>query len=235
MSLAPAPQGIQRIAPGANHARHRHAAPYAALVLRGAYEEAGSGGRWRLTEGDVLFHAAFDAHCDRFAARDAQILNLPLPPGWSGSLAAAHCRNVSAVLRRAGRDPRAAAQCLLHEIEPAAPLAEDWPDLLVADLRTNPSLQLSHWAARHGLSRETLSRGLARVYGVAPARLRRELRALAAHRLIASGTGSLACIAAQTGFADQAHMSREVKALTGRAPGALRPLSSRDLPAAAAR
>ena len=90
--------------------------------------------------------------------------------------------------------------------------------MLVGDLWRCDALSLSDWAARHGLSAETLSRGLKRVYGVAPAVLRREIRAQKAWRRIVQANEPLAAIAADMGFSDQAHMSREVARLTGRPP-----------------
>jgi len=220
--LADIPQGLQRVTAGATHARHRHAGAYAALVLCGTYEEAGARGRFRVRPGDVLFHAAFDSHGDRFGAADARILNLPLPPSWSAPSAGGRCGSVARVVRLAAQCPRDAAEALLDDFEPAAPVAADWPDLLVADLQRDPSLALATWAVRRGLSHETLSRGLRRVYGTAPAKLRREIRAQKAWQLLATTTLGLAQIALTCGFADQAHMTREVVQLTGRTPGAWR-------------
>jgi AraC-like DNA-binding protein len=219
MSFAHTPFGLQHIAASAHHARHRHAAAYAALVLRGGYEEAGSHGRFALREGDVLFHGAFEAHADRFAPRDAQILNLPLPQNWDGSMAGARCADPGAVLRRFRDDPQGAARMLIETATRAAPSTRDWPDLLLAGLRADTALNLSDWAMRNGLSRESLSRGLARTYGASPAALRRELRAQKAWARIVSSSSGLAAIAAEAGFADQAHMTREIRALTGRTPG----------------
>jgi AraC-like DNA-binding protein len=217
-AFAALPQGFQRVAAGATHARHRHAGAYAAIVLGGSYEEAGLRGRFRMRPGDVLFHAAFESHCDRFGACDAQILNLPLPDGFAANAAAGCCRDVDGVVRLAKRDAREAA-ALLDMLEPVAPLMQDWPDLLAADLARDPSLALSDWAARHRLTPESLSRGLRRTYGVAPARLRRELRAQHAWRLVTTTSLGIARIAQDCGFADQAHMTRDVALLTGRAPG----------------
>ena len=56
---------IDVIGRGAVLPRHRHDAPYAAVVLEGGYEEAGDGGRFRVRAGDVLIHGAFSAHLDR--------------------------------------------------------------------------------------------------------------------------------------------------------------------------
>jgi AraC-like DNA-binding protein len=54
-------------------------------------------------------------------------------------------------------------------------------------------------------------------YGVGPTRYRIEARARFAWQMIIEGVAE---IAAAAGYADQAHMTREVKAFTGRSPGA---------------
>ncbi len=96
--------------------------------------------------------------------------------------------------------------------------AADWPDLLARDIRCGRAGRLADWAARHGLAVETISRGFARLYGVAPARFRLEWKARGAWLRIVGTDDSLASIAAGTGFADQAHMTRNITALTGAPP-----------------
>jgi AraC-like DNA-binding protein len=67
-----------------------------------------------------------------------------------------------------------------------------------------------------------LSRGFKKLFGVTPASFRMEARAGQAFALIADGDAPLAAIAAAAGFADQAHMSRVLLALTGSPPRAWR-------------
>lgn len=215
MSLSSAPQGLQRIAAHQSQPRHRHDAGYAALVLSGGYEESGRCGRVRAQAGDVIFHNAFEGHGDRIGSTGATILNLKL--GAPVDTAFARCRDMDAVVRC--RDAREAALQLAALCEPAEPAPRDWPDALVADLWCDADVALSDWADEHGLSAETLSRGLKRLYGVTPARLRCEVRAHKAWMRIVRSPAPLASIAAETGFADQAHMTRAVALLTGRPPG----------------
>jgi AraC-like DNA-binding protein len=215
MSLSSAPQGLQRIAAHQSQPRHRHDAGYAALVLSGGYEESGRCGRVRAQAGDVIFHNAFEGHGDRIGSAGAVILNLRLDAPVD--LAFARCRDADAVLRC--RDAREAALQLGALCDAVKPAPRDWPDILVADLWCDAGLALSDWADEHGLSAETLSRGVKRLYGVTPVRLRGEIRAHKAWTRIVRGGAPLASIAAETGFADQAHMSRAVALLTGRPPG----------------
>lgn len=59
--------------------RHVHAKPYAALLLSGAYEEAGDLGRFQVQVSPVIFHDRFEAHLDRIPKAGAVLLNLHLP------------------------------------------------------------------------------------------------------------------------------------------------------------
>jgi AraC-like DNA-binding protein len=213
----------QRLAP-ATLPRHRHAEAYAAVVLDGGYVEAGDLGCWRAEPGDVLVHRAFEAHQNTVDRGGARVLNLPLtadiavPPAF-------RAHDIDAVIRAARRDPAAAAASLSVE-GVLAPVVRSWPDLLAAALREDPDLSLGPWARRNGLAAATVSRGFAAAFGVTPARYRAEARALAAWRRIRTGGEPLAAIAYEGGFADQAHMSRAIVALTGAPPRAWSPVKT---------
>jgi AraC-like DNA-binding protein len=197
--------------------RHRHERAYAAIVLRGGYQESGSRGRYRVGSGHVLLHRTFDAHVDRFEWQGAQILNLLLdeePVFGLGFVA-----DPDAIARAAEIDAAAAARALRERLAPVEPRAADWPDLLARDLLEDPQLRLDEWAESHGLTPATVSRGFAKVFEISPAAFRAEARAHRAFALITAGGISLAGIAAGAGFADQAHMTRAIRALTGRPPG----------------
>lgn len=200
--------------------RHFHAAPYAALVLDGGYEEAGEAGRFRVEAGDVLAHAAFSAHWDH-APKGARLLNLPLPADVPASM---HGRldDPDLVLRLAGRDPRAAGEALLAMFRPLAHRHDDPADSLASTLSAPAALDLRSWSVAHGIARQTAFRWFRAAYGVSPTRYRVEARARRAWRAITGSGDDLAHLAADLGYADQAHMTREIKAFTGRTPGAWR-------------
>lgn len=201
--------------------RHRHDQGYAALVLSGGYEECGSRGRFRVGPGDVLLHDAFDAHLDRFQGEGAEILNLITDDPALGS-GIGHVADADSIMRAAERDLAEAAACLRDQFRETRRSAEDWPDILARDLLDDPDCRLDAWARAHGLAAETVSRGFGKVFGVTPASFRAEARARRALMLIASSDAPLVAIAASTGFADQAHMSRATRALTGAPPTAWR-------------
>lgn len=78
-----------------------------------------------------------------------------------------------------------------------------------------------HQVARAlGITERSLHRDLMRWSGLAPKSLARILRMQRALGAIRAGTEPLALIALRTGYADQAHMTRDLKALTGSTPAA---------------
>jgi AraC-like DNA-binding protein len=216
--FAPISIGRQRWDPHTRILRHRHAHAYAALVLSGSYEECGSRGRFRVGAGDVLFHDPFDAHLDRFSSAGAQILNLPFET-FSAGPRIGHVADADAVVRIAERDVADARAELRAQLRPTACVHDDWPDRLAEDLLGNPDCVLSRWARDNALATATISRGFGKVFGLTPAQFRLEARAHHALSMINDSEESLAIIAVAVGFADQAHMSRAIRALTGRPPG----------------
>lgn len=202
--------------------RHRHVATYATLVLSGGYEEAGDAGRFRVSEGDVLIHSPFSAHRDAIFRAGAVVLDLPLPFDGRDWPSRGRIADPDALVRSAGRDASEAAAELIDQLQPDASAEADLPDLLARDLLNDPQLAIGAWAEQQNVSRETAWRHFTSAYGVDIAAFRSEARARNAWRMIVGSPAPLADIAAMTGFSDQPHMSRAVKALTGRSPGAWR-------------
>jgi len=213
-------KGWTRHAPGEALARHRHDAGYVAVVLDGGYLEAGESGRIRAEAGMALIHHGWSAHQDGFGAIGARVLNLPLPLGLAEG--AVRLADPDAVARLAERDPQAAVSLVRDTATPSMAGPDDWPDLLAAALGRDPALSITGWADRAGLDPASVSRGFARAYGVSPKRFRLELRTRTAVRALAGWRGTLAELAADHGFADQAHFARAALMLTGRTPSQLR-------------
>jgi AraC-like DNA-binding protein len=228
-----APPLRQHLAAGAGTARHRHEHGYAALVLDGGYVEAGDAGRRAVSAGEVVLHEGFEAHFNRFGGRGANVLNLPLPDGWRPTQSFMSVSDPDRIARIAERDVHAATAGLLEQLAPVAQQPGDWPDHLAAALRNDSRISLAAWASNRGIAPGSVSRGFRQAYGVSPARYRSEARARQALRRL-SGPASLADLALETGFADQAHMTRAIVALTGRTPGGWRRLSPFKIEAPAA-
>jgi AraC-like DNA-binding protein len=206
----------RRHRPGEYLARHCHCDPFAAVVLAGGYSEAGDRGRVKVTAGDVVLHGPYESHLDRVDAAGADQIVLP----WNAGIPLSHIGRVDDpdfLARIAERDPREAAHYLEEHFRPAAASQDDWPDRLAHDLGNDPDLGIHDWADQAELRRESVARGFRRVYGVAPSAFRVRARTLKALAMIGLGD-SLADIAAACGFADQSHMSRSVRRLTGHSP-----------------
>jgi AraC-like DNA-binding protein len=205
--------------------RHAHSGSYAALTLDGEYEEAGDLGRLRVRAGDVVLHERFEAHVDRFTTRGAVILNLKLPSGVRFQPGLGCVADPDAVVRSAEHNRSDAARMLILITQLKRAGMMDWPDRLAAALIENPSLCLAEWSAAHALKPWAVSRGFNAVFAITPARFRARSRARQGWKAIVTRGESLARIAAELGFADQAHMTRSVKILTGRSPAAWRSAS----------
>src|SRR5678815_1712198 len=205
---------------GSRLPRHRHRVAYAAVVVAGGFVEAGDRGRHRLAAGKVAFHADFEAHRDDFGPAGAVVVDLPLTR--CPELATGELDTVDEVVRLATQDVHAAAALLMERVQPAVMQLADWPDALARALATEPELSLADWAGRTGLSPQTLSRGFRQAYGTTPKRFRAEQRAQRALRALPGWIGTMASLAAEVGFVDQAHLTRTVRGLTGETPGQLR-------------
>lgn len=217
--------GIETLPCSFSLPRHRHLHPYATVVLAGAFEESGYGGRIRATAGDVLIHAALDCHANQMISAGVKLIRL----NWTdcSGVGGLYCLdNVDEIARVAENDVIAARQLLerslCNESTPSPGRRNDWPDLLLTQLRSNSSAELGEWAKANGLAPETVSRGFTAAYGVTPSVLRAELRARSAWLRITRSSECLCRIAADTGFSDQAHMTRWIHRITGAPPAAWR-------------
>ena len=202
--------------------RHLHKRAYAALVLSGCYEEAGDSGRHRVQAGDVVLHAPFEAHLDRFPASGAAILNVPLPAHGAFRSGVARVNDPDEVVRLVEEGDTQAASLLLWSAEMRQREFHDWPDELAMSLAQDASVSLGYWSKTKGIAPWELSRGFAKVFGISPSAFRARARARQALKAIRTADTPLSAIAAHYGFADQAHMTRSVKNLTGTCPSSWR-------------
>jgi AraC-like DNA-binding protein len=208
--------------------RHLHAEMYAAVVLAGGYEEAGDHGRFRVEAGDVLVHDRFEAHLDRFSIRGAMVLNLRMPEDYEFQPGLARILDTDCIVRAAEKNRREAAGMLLSMLLGRPTVLADWPDELAAAIIEDASLRLSRWSMAKGIAPWTISRGFTQVFGISPEAFRARTRARRAWKAIQhNGNAPLAGIAAELGFADQAHMSRSVREMTGMAPREWRAAANR--------
>jgi len=212
--------GVERLP--AQHAvpRHQHRDAYVTVVFAGAYRQAAYAGRLSIAAGDVVLQPTFDCHADHMLSPGVELLRLPWgrEPGLGGVLEGCP---IDEIRRAAARDVAEAVdlvKTLLASRSLRPRQMSHWSDGLAAALVDDPGLQIAAWAGEAGLSREGVCRGFRAHYGVNPGRFRGELRARKAWLRITEGSAPLAAIAHDLGFADQSHMTRAVKWLTGAAP-----------------
>lgn len=214
--------GIETLRHDFSLPRHRHLHAYATVVLAGSFEEAGYVGRIRATAGDVLIHPLLDCHANRKVAAGLKLIRLEWPDSSAIGSGLYHLERIDDVARAAERDVRDASTLLQHLLferrSASAGRRNDWPDLLLLDLVRNTTTEIGSWAEASGLARETVSRGFAAAYGITAAAMRAELRARSAWLRITNESHSLSAIAAESGFADQAHMTRWIRRVTGATP-----------------
>lgn len=87
---------------------------------------------------------------------------------------------------------------------------------------TTGAASVEDLAREAGVHRVHLARTFRDHYGVPVTRYARQVRVHSALTLIATGSLPLAQLAAESGFADQSHLTREVRAAVGTTPGAIR-------------
>ena len=209
--------------PGRTFDRHHHLKGYAALIVSGSCDEAGDRGRFRARAGDVLVHLSFEAHRDRIGAAGARIINFELDEQLGSAFG--FVRDLDAIVRLQERDPVAARELLAEEFEPHRGDDRDWPDLLALELSRAEPTRLDRWAEAHGLNPSSLSRGFRLAFGVTPKRYRFEQMVSRAARSACESVEGLSMVAAASGFADQAYMTRAMGQLFGITPKQLRRLS----------
>jgi AraC-like DNA-binding protein len=208
---------LEAVDPYVVRPRHTHAEGQAEVCLSGSLSESYFAGRLTVSPGEVLLHGRFDSHTVRGRGGNRPTL-LTLP--WKDELLEGRfrVRDPDFLAQLAGKDVQEAIAYLSGALEPIHTAARDWIDLFVADLQRDQSLHIGHWARRHGLRREAVSRGFRQEFGISPKRFALEFRARRAWREIIGSDRSLTWIAQELGFADLPHLSRSVSALTAHSP-----------------
>lgn len=88
--------------------------------------------------------------------------------------------------------------------------------------RLGQSITNTEMARTTGMSARAFERSFAREYGLAPQQYLKRLRIQTACRLLVDTRESIAHIGLRCGFADQSHLTREFRRVTGLTPGSYR-------------
>lgn len=219
---------------GVVHQRHEHGAAQATFLLTGSFEEKADGGDAEPTGHVYGFKPAGARHACRFGRDGALILSVnfrcDVDPGIDfHAYAPSQCEMglVSHLLFNDCLAPEEAVDDLIAGIGSKANPHRDVPTWLrqVAEqFAEEPLVEVGVVAAGHGIHRVQLSRAFQRHLGVSPSRYRLHCKAARAVRLMIEEGEAPAMAAAGAGFADQAHLTRTVRNLSGLAPARLRGL-----------
>lgn len=208
--------------------RHLHHDGYANLVLSGGFTEAAFAGRTRAVPGVVLLHGPFDAHANiEGTGRGSTIVRLP----WHGGApeGAYHVTDPDLLARLVEVNPCEAESAMMEMLSPVTTRDTCWIDRLARALADEGTFEFGEWADANSISAASLSRGFRNAYGVTAQRFRLEARTRKAWRRVMTEPAALTRIAHECDFADLAHMTRSIKAMTGAAPSAWR-CHLRDVP-----
>ena len=242
-----------RIEPGRELPRHSHPLAFFCLLVEGGYrEDSGSRSRW-YAPFTVAFHPPEEPHRSEIGAAGARVFNVEIPALWldaaggSGGLTrpVADRRGgaltwLAARLFREYRDglpgPPVALEALVCEMLDltggAARLSDrhrpGWLsraiDRIQSDFRC--SLRISDVAAEVGTHPAHLSRVFRDRMGLPIGDYVHRLRVRYAGEALCRPGARLADVAASAGFADQSHLTRVFKRVTGVTPATFRRLSS---------
>jgi AraC family transcriptional regulator len=190
----------------------------------------------------VILHAAGERHADRFGAGRTRCLDVHGGAlDQSGHLAARRAATLATRIYREFRQPDgfsgAVIEALLLEVSVEAQrdrvgeLTPAWLQhartLIEGDFRG--SVALGDLASELQVHPSHLARSFRRHYGRTVGELVRELRVDFARRRLLDGM-PLRAVAAEAGFADQSHMTRSFRRVTGVTPAAFRRLHEKRVP-----
>jgi AraC-like DNA-binding protein len=218
--VTPPPHTVQRLFAGPLP-WHEHHDAYVAVVLSGSYQETGDQGRLRAEAGHVLLHLPFERHANHVATDGAQVVNIPVSLGEALRLRSTRIADPEQTLRAICQGQSIADALACGEPGPSQWLDEE-ADALALGLTRGETESFETFAAEHGVAARTLRRRFERLYGMSAAKFRARVRARSAWHDILTSKATLATIACNLDFADQAHMCRAVVALTGTSPSAWR-------------
>ena len=219
---------------------HAHESAFFTMLLRGAYREQAGSREIHYDPLTVVFHPPSLAHFDEIGSGDSTMVSvevspqffadnqLALPPLARQSFAAARCL---LGLYRAARlgvlTPLEVESGVIELVADAAKTREvadhgtpPWLARVLEMLRARPSahvrvLELAREANVHPVH---LTRVFRRVLGTTPGEYLQRLRLQNALRLLAGRNASLSDVALASGFADQSHFCRAVRASLGVTP-----------------
>jgi len=228
---------------------HLHARPYLSILVRGSYTENYGPKACECLPGHAIFHASGEVHSDQFSDEGGELVNLEILPDFEAHLRDdgvrtdiraivnhPHCTELALKLRRElswadsfsglvieGIGMELTAFVLRARLEQPKP-EKDWIESVDAALRkqyTAPP-SLAELAAMVHVHPVHVARTFRKRRHCSVGEYVRILRLEAACRQLRHTELPIAEIAANSGFADQSHLSRTLKRYMGVSPTSLR-------------
>jgi AraC family transcriptional regulator len=236
--------------PGLRIPRHSHERAYFGLLLRGGYTETYDGSRRECGPASLVFHPGHETHAEQFCGAGGRLFRVEVGPGRLEQIRT-HSRVLEGPAHFRGGCLSVLAGRLYREFGVADELSPLAIEGLVLELLAGASRDLwspgpgevPRWLGQardllHARFAERLDvEGVARTVGVHPVHLARvfrrhyrrtpgdyvrRLRVEHACRLLSGSDAPLAEVALAAGFADQSHLTRTFRRLTGTTPAAFR-------------
>ena len=227
--------------PGRTLPLHEHERAYASFLLAGAYVEVSRREERVCCAGTVIWHPQTEVHADRFHAAGGHLLDLEIDSAWLDE--ARHLQPIAVARIFSGGLPYWLGLRMYRELGSQERSFEDAATELLSYFFTAPferkppawfnrALQacsdverrpsLAEMAAAVGVHPVHLARSFRRFLGCTFGDYLSEVRIRRAFDLLRGSKGSLADVSYTSGFADQAHLCRTFKKVTGLTPTALR-------------
>ena len=230
--------------------RHTHERPYLCLIRSGTYSERFGRRSRSCGPAMVVYHPAGEHHCQEMHGCDVASFNVEIGPTWQRRMTEIGMASDQPAQFQGGR-PLALAARMLDELDrddaDSALAIENSLWELLAEIQSatasRPSRSRPAWldAVREllnaSLQKPPSLNAVAREFGVHPMHLAatfrrhfgcsvgehvRRQRVNAAREMLEDPELSLTQIASDVGFADQSHLTRTFKRLTGVTPGQYR-------------
>jgi len=234
-------------APGTTVPSHAHARSYFCYVSSGAFRETGAAGSYLASRGTLVFHPASETHSDEFGATGGRCFNIEVSDGlalahepgvvrgravryaaelyremrsWDAASAVVAEGLAAALVARVGFDADRERALDRRNGRRAGTELSRAVERLRADPLNPPSL--ATLANDAGLGELAFARSFRKQFGCGVGAFVRAERVELAKRALAESKRAVSAIAAELGFADQAHLTRVFRDATGWTPAAFR-------------
>ena len=221
-------------APSQELPAHRHEGAYLVLMLGGGFIQEARGRETRLRIGDVGYYPQGDHHRNKFDPRGGLCLTLWLPSAIAPCAFRVHAVPLRLRLQAdriandlvLGEADRLDIECLVAEFNVGNRPNDSDTDgpihKVIEALECRQACSLEELAAIAGRHPMHLARTFRKKTGLTIGAYRRRLRLRDLCVDLKTDSASLSELAARHGYSDQAHMTREFKAMCGTTPGAWR-------------